>query len=66
MKAEPTSLTAARHRLLEGALLRLARLPDAGEREACRKFLQESGSPLQGAQGILWSLLNTREFLLQH
>jgi hypothetical protein len=30
MKAEATSLDATRHRLLEGVLLRLARLPDAG------------------------------------
>src|SRR5438270_11457003 len=29
-KSEATSLDATRHRLLEGALLRLARLPDAG------------------------------------
>jgi hypothetical protein len=31
MRTEATSLNAARHRLLEGALLRLARRPDAGE-----------------------------------
>src|SRR5437764_13786560 len=30
MKAEATSPDATRHRLLEGVLLRLARLPDAG------------------------------------
>jgi hypothetical protein len=31
MRTEATSLSATRHRLLEGALLRLARRPDAGE-----------------------------------
>ena len=34
--------------------------------QACAKYLEKSESPVKGLQGILWSLLNTREFVLQH
>jgi len=44
----------------------LARFPDEGERAACRKYLGGATSPVEGLQGVLWSLVNTREFLLQH
>ena len=42
------------------------RSPNAAEREVCRKYLKESPSVEKGVQGMMWSLLNTREFLLQH
>jgi hypothetical protein len=44
----------------------LSRPPSAAECEACLKYLKDSPSPVKGLQGILWSLLNTREFVLQH
>ena len=44
----------------------LSRLPDERERSACRKYLESADSDVKGVQGIMWSLLNTREFLLQH
>jgi hypothetical protein len=53
-------------RVEELYLLTLGRLPAESEREACAKYLKESGSTVKGLQGILWSLLNTREFVLQH
>ena len=36
------------------------------ERDACLKFVRDAESPERGYQGVLWGLLNTREFLLQH
>jgi hypothetical protein len=30
------------------------------------KYLIDAESPEKGLQGVMWSLLNTREFLLQH
>ncbi len=47
-------------------LCTLSRAPDEKEREACLKYLRAAESPEKGLQGVMWSLLNTREFLLQH
>jgi hypothetical protein len=61
-----TDKTDDRERLDELFLAVLSRFPDHRERAACGEFLKDAASPAQGYQGILWSLLNTREFLLQH
>ena len=53
-------------RIDELYLSTLSRTPNDGERQACVKYLKEAASPEKGVQGVLWSLLNTREFLLQH
>ena len=53
-------------RIEELFLVALGRLPRDGEREACVKYLKKSETPVKGLQGILWGLLNTREFVLQH
>jgi hypothetical protein len=53
-------------RVEELYLLTLGRLPQEAELRACAKYLKESATPVKGLQGILWSLLNTREFVLQH
>ena len=44
----------------------LSRLPSEAERQACLRFLKEAASPAKGLQGIMWGLVNTREFLVQH
>jgi hypothetical protein len=44
----------------------VSRLPDEVERQACLKYLRRAETPEKGLQGVLWGLLNTREFLLQH
>jgi hypothetical protein len=44
----------------------VSRLPEAAESEACLHYLREAPNPEAGLQGVMWSLLNTREFLLQH
>jgi hypothetical protein len=47
-------------------LAAVSRLPSPAEHDACLKFVKEAESPEKGFQGVLWGLLNTREFLLQH
>jgi hypothetical protein len=47
-------------------LATVSRPPTEAEREACLKYLQAAESPEKGVQGVLWSLLNTREFVVQH
>ena len=44
----------------------LSRRPSETERAACEKYIGQSESPERGLQGVLWSLLNTKEFILQH
>jgi hypothetical protein len=44
----------------------LSRLPEEHERQACEAFVAAAESPQLGLQGVLWSLLNTKEFVLQH
>ena len=62
MKDSPDNAT----RIEELFLATVSRLPTSDEREACLKFVHNAESPEKGLQGVLWSLLNTREFLLQH
>jgi hypothetical protein len=53
-------------RIDEVFLAALCRTPGETERKACLKYVQTAESPEKGLQGVMWSLLNTREFLLQH
>lgn len=53
-------------RIEELYLATLGRLPDSAELEVCRGQINSAESPEKGLQTILWCLLNTREFLLQH
>jgi hypothetical protein len=55
-----------KERIEELYLLTLGRLPAESEREPCLKFLKASESPQKGLQGVMWGLINTKEFLLQH
>ena len=64
---EVTKLTAdPRGRIEELYLSTLSRLPDEAELTTCQDYLQQADSPEQGMQSVLWSLLNTKEFVLQH
>jgi hypothetical protein len=53
-------------RIEEVFLWTLSRFPVDEERKACAKYLKESPKPERGLQDVLWGLLNTREFLLNH
>jgi hypothetical protein len=55
-----------RQRIEELFLTTLGRPPREAERQACLKYLRQSSSPRKGLEGILWGLINTREFVLQH
>jgi hypothetical protein len=47
-------------------LATVSRLPSDAERTACLTFVKGAESAEKGFQGVLWGLLNTKEFLLQH
>jgi hypothetical protein len=58
--------TADADKIDELFLATVSRPPADAERATCLKYLRAAESPEKGLQGILWGLLNTREFLLQH
>ena len=60
------AITEDEKRIDEVFLWTLSRLPADGERQTCLKYLKESESPQKGLEDVMWSLLNTREFLLNH
>lgn len=62
VKSEPD----ADRRVDELFLAALSRMPTDDERAACRRFVDESDKPEAALRYVLWGLLNTREFLLQH
>jgi hypothetical protein len=53
-------------RIEELYLWTLSRLPADEERQTCVKYVKDSWSPQRGLEDVLWSLLNTKEFLLNH
>ena len=44
----------------------LSRPPTDSERQACLEYLESSSSRQRVLEDVMWSLLNTREFQLQH
>jgi hypothetical protein len=50
-------------RVHEVFLSTLSRLPTDAELQLCREFVRQSGSPHQGLAELMWSLLNSNEFL---
>lgn len=53
-------------RVVELYLGTLGREPTKEEAEACLNYLESAESPEKGLEAVMWSLLNTKEFLLQH
>ncbi len=53
--------------LVEEAYLRtLSRFPDSEEASISLAFINESNSPAEGVQSLLWALVNTKEFIITH
>jgi len=44
----------------------VSRLPTESESTTCLEYLKNSPTPQRGLEDVMWSLLNTHEFLLQH
>jgi hypothetical protein len=59
-------IAAPREQVEELYLATLSRLPEQSELDSCLQYLAAAESPEKGLQAVLWSLINTREFVLQH
>jgi len=56
-----------RPELIRQAYLRaLGRPPEPHEVERATKFIDDASSPATGLRGLLWALLNTKEFIVNH
>jgi hypothetical protein len=44
----------------------LSRLPTPDEMDRCLAYMAQADSPANGAKGLLWTLLNTKEFIVNH
>ncbi|MCS6897599.1 MAG: DUF1549 and DUF1553 domain-containing protein [Nitrospira sp.] len=53
-------------RITELFLATVSRLPTARELELSQEFLKKSTKPRQAYEGLLWSLLNSHEFIFNH
>lgn len=64
----PTAFTPdqSQHLITEVYLRTLSRVPTDAERQRCEQFLAEAPTPLDGLKGLLWTLLNTKEFIVNH
>jgi len=52
---------------IDQAFLRtLSRHPTPQDLERCREFFADSRSARDGLSGLLWALLNTKEFIVNH
>ncbi len=52
---------------IEEAFLRtVTRFPTDPERERSRQYLAESENPAEGLRDLLWALINTKEFIVNH
>ncbi len=67
-KAAPEGTVALEQaEVIKQAYLRtLTRYPTPEEVERCNQFFAESSSPAEGARGVLWALINTKEFIVNH
>jgi hypothetical protein len=53
-------------RVEELFLATLSRFPDSGERQAALEHIRAARDRRRGYVDLVWALLNTREFILNH
>ena len=54
-------------RLVEEAYLRTVnRLPSDNERQIAAAYINDADEPIEGLRGLMWTLINTKEFIVNH
>ena len=62
-----SSITLSTSDLIKEAYLRtFTRLPSAEELATAETYLKESDNPADGLRDLVWALLNTKEFVVNH
>lgn len=52
--------------IVDAYLRSLSRFPTSSELDRCRRFIMESKTVREGLAGVLWTLINTKEFVVNH
>jgi hypothetical protein len=66
-RSEAGDVTLDNVSLIRQAYLRtLSRYPTGEEIDRCQQFLASAANPADGARGLLWTLINTKEFIVNH
>ncbi len=66
-EANPGGITLDTLSLIRQSYLRtLSRNPTPDEIARCEQYLASAASPVEGAKGLLWTLINTKEFIVNH
>lgn len=64
---QPVTIRLETEDLVKAAYLRsLSRWPTESEMEASKKYLAQAETPVAGARDLLWALINTKEFIVNH
>jgi hypothetical protein len=67
LAANPGKLALDSVALIRQSYLRtLSRNPTPDEINRCEQFLASAATPAEGAKGLLWTLINTKEFIVNH
>jgi hypothetical protein len=71
--ADPTAVAAAKppefnidEVITEAWLRTLSRFPTTDEIQTAKTHIQDAQDPVEGIRSVLWALLNTREFVVNH
>lgn len=64
--SEPVSSEVTANLVNQAYLRTLSRYPTTEEMGRCQQFLASSPNPVEGAKGLLWTLVNTKEFIVNH
>ncbi|MFM8724597.1 MAG: hypothetical protein ACKON9_05660, partial [Planctomycetaceae bacterium] len=64
--AAPTTQLNTDTIITDAWLRTLSRMPTDSELQTAKTWISESKDPVEGIRGVLWALLNTREFIVNH
>lgn len=63
---KPISSDKAEEIIAKTYLRSLSRLPTDSEKDVARKYLNESEDKVAGVYDLIWAVINTKEFMLNH
>jgi hypothetical protein len=66
VKADPLPPSDAAALIEEAYLRTVNRFPTEGERDIAAAYLQDSDNPREGLRDLIWTLINTKEFIVNH
>ena len=66
VEAREASQLSDEEMIVEAYLRTLSRFPTESEVRHCHQFIADASSIAEGYKGVVWALLNTKEFIINH